>query len=101
ALRSGERLAAALEAIASSVALKSPYTLGHSGAVADLAAAAGAQLGLPAAEVRALRRAALVQDFGQLGVSNAIWDKRGPLGPGEWERVRTHPYLTERMLHAS
>jgi DNA-binding CsgD family transcriptional regulator len=32
-------------------------------------------------------------------VSNAIWDKRGPLGVGEWERVRLHPYLTERMLH--
>jgi HD-GYP domain-containing protein (c-di-GMP phosphodiesterase class II) len=34
-------------------------------------------------------------------VSNAIWDKRGALGAGEWERVRMHPYLTERMLHAS
>ena len=34
-------------------------------------------------------------------MSNAIWDKRGPLGAGEWERVRMHPYLTERMLHGS
>jgi DNA-binding CsgD family transcriptional regulator len=25
----------------------------------------------------------------------------GPLGAGEWERVRLHPYLTERMLHQS
>jgi DNA-binding CsgD family transcriptional regulator len=42
-----------------------------------------------------------VHDFGRLGVSNAIWDKRGPLGIGEWERVRLHPYLTERMLKQS
>jgi DNA-binding CsgD family transcriptional regulator len=34
-------------------------------------------------------------------VSNSIWDKRGPLGPSEWERVRIHPYLTERMLSQS
>ena len=34
-------------------------------------------------------------------MSNAIWDKRGPLGAGEWERVRMQPYLTERMLHQS
>ena len=34
-------------------------------------------------------------------MSNSIWDKRGPLGAGEWERVRMHPYLTERMLHRS
>ena len=34
-------------------------------------------------------------------MSNSIWDKRGPLGAGEWERVRMQPYLTERMLHQS
>jgi len=49
----------------------------------------------------ALRRAGLVHDFGRLGVSNSIWDKPGPLGAGEWERVRMHPYLTDRMLHQS
>src|SRR5829696_7126793 len=78
----GERFDAALLAIANFVDLKSPYTLG-----------------LPEAEVRTLRRAGLVHDVGRLGVSNAIWDKRGGLGAGEWERVRIHPYLTERMLH--
>src|SRR5213078_696854 len=98
---SGERFDAALAAVADFVDLKSPYTLGHARAVAGLAAAAGAQLGLPEAEVRTLRRAGLVHDFGRLGVSNAIWDKRGPLGAGEWERVRLHPYLTERMLQQS
>ena len=91
----------ALVAIARFVDLKSPYLLGHSGAVADLAAAAGAALGLPPGEVRALRRAASVMAFGRLGVSNAVWDKTGPLTSGEWERVRLHPYLTERMLQQS
>jgi HD-GYP domain-containing protein (c-di-GMP phosphodiesterase class II) len=98
---SSERFDAALLAIANFVDLKSPYSLGHSRAVADLVAAAGAQLGLSEAERRTLRRAGLVHDFGRLGVSNAIWDKRGPLGVGEWERVRLHPYLTERMLQQS
>jgi HD-GYP domain-containing protein (c-di-GMP phosphodiesterase class II) len=98
---SPEQFDAALLAIANFVDLKSPYSLGHSRAVADLAAAAGVQLGLSAAEVTTLRQAGLVHDFGRLGVSNAIWDKRGPLGLGDWERVRLHPYLTERMLHRS
>ncbi len=98
---SSERFDAALLAIANFVDLKSPYSLGHSRAVADLAAAAGVRLGLSEAERRTLRRAGLVHDFGRLGVSNAIWDKRGPLGVGEWERVRLHPYLTERMLQQS
>jgi HD-GYP domain-containing protein (c-di-GMP phosphodiesterase class II) len=98
---SGEDLDAALRAVANFVDLKSPYFLGHATAVAELAAAAGNNLGLSENEVRTLRRAAWVHDFGRLGVSNAIWDKRGALGAGEWERVRMHPYLTERMLRQS
>ena len=97
----GERFEAALLAIANFVDLKSPYFLGHARAVADLAAEAGARLGLAEGEVRTLRRAGLVHDLGRLGVSNAIWDKPGPLGAGEWERVRLHPYLTKRMLRQS
>jgi HD-GYP domain-containing protein (c-di-GMP phosphodiesterase class II) len=91
----------ALTAIANFIDLKSPFTLGHSAAVAELVSAAGAQLGMSGDEVRTLRLAGLVHDFGRLGVSNTIWDKPGPLGMGEWERVRIHPYLTERMLHQS
>ncbi|HEX4864523.1 MAG TPA: HD domain-containing phosphohydrolase [Acidimicrobiales bacterium] len=91
----------ALMAIADFVDLKSPYTLGHARTVSDLAATAGATVGLAESEVRTLRRAGTVQGLGRLGVSNAIWDKRGPLGAGEWERIRMHPYLTERMLHQS
>jgi HD-GYP domain-containing protein (c-di-GMP phosphodiesterase class II) len=98
---SAERFDTALLAVANFVDLKSPYSLGHSSAVGDLAAEAGAELGLSEGELRTLRRAGLVHDFGRLGVSNAIWDKRGPLGSGEWERVRLHPYLTERMLQQS
>jgi HD-GYP domain-containing protein (c-di-GMP phosphodiesterase class II) len=98
---SGERFDDALAAIANFVDLKSPYTLGHARAVAGLAAAAAAELALSEAEVRTLRRAGLVHDLGRLGVSNSIWDKPGPLGPGEWERIRLHPHVTERMLQQS
>jgi HD-GYP domain-containing protein (c-di-GMP phosphodiesterase class II) len=98
---SGERFDAALEAVANYVDMKSPYFLGHSRAVADLASEAATRLGLSASDVRTVRRDGLVHDFGRLGISNTIWDKRGPLGPGEWERVWLHPYLTGRILRAS
>lgn len=88
----------ALEAIADFADLKSPWTIGHSRAVAELAAAAATEYGMPAAEVTLVRRAALVHDLGHLGVPNSIWDKRGPLTHVERERVRMHPYLGERML---
>jgi response regulator RpfG family c-di-GMP phosphodiesterase len=79
---SGERVDAVLLAIANFVDLKSPYFLGHANAVAHLAAEAGSRLGMNDAEVLLLRRAGFVHDLGRLGVSNAIWDKRGPLGAG-------------------
>src|SRR5690606_10887895 len=32
------------------------------------------------------------------GVENTIWDRAGPLTTGDWEKVRLHSYLTERIL---
>ncbi len=98
---SPQQFDAALLAIANFVDLKSPYTLGHARAVGDLGAMAARMLGMSEAEVVTLHRAGFIHDLGRLGISNAIWDKPGPLGAGERERVRMHPYLTERMLHHS
>src|SRR5947209_6914870 len=98
---SPDQFDAALIAVATFVDLKSPYMLGHAVAVSDLVADAGAKLGLADDDLTTLRRAGVVHGLGRLGVSNSIWDKRGPLGAGERERVRMQPFLTERMLHQS
>jgi HD-GYP domain-containing protein (c-di-GMP phosphodiesterase class II) len=98
---SDEQLDASLEAVADFVDIKSPWTIGHSRGVAELASRAARGLGLSDDDVVLVRRAGLVHDLGRLGVSNAIWDKRGPLSAPELERVRLHPYLTERMLASS
>ena len=91
----------ALAAIGRYVDLKSPFTAGHSAAVARLAEDTAAGLGLPDTDQQLLRRAGLVSGFGRLGVSNAIWDKAGSLSASEWERVRLYPAYTERMLRRS
>jgi HD-GYP domain-containing protein (c-di-GMP phosphodiesterase class II)/DNA-binding CsgD family transcriptional regulator len=78
--------------------LKSPYTLGHSTGVAKLAEAAARKRGCSDSDVTAVRRAALMHDLGRASVSNGIWDKPGRLTTPEWERVRLHPYYTERVL---
>jgi HD-GYP domain-containing protein (c-di-GMP phosphodiesterase class II) len=77
--------------------LKSYGTLGHSRATAGIADAAGWRLGLDAAQIAELRRAAWLHDLGRVGVSAAIWEKPGPLTGGEWEQVRMHSYHTERL----
>ena len=80
--------------IADFVDLKSPFTLGHAASVSALGA--GREQGWVSATARSQHSAAQLvpADLGRLGVSNAIWDKEGPLGAGEWGRVRMCPYLT-------
>jgi HD-GYP domain-containing protein (c-di-GMP phosphodiesterase class II) len=91
-------LETAARAIADFADLKSPYLVDHSTGVAELAAAAAQRCGLPESDVRATRQAGLLHDLGRTAIPNNIWDKAGPLTNGEWERVRLHPYYTERIL---
>jgi HD-GYP domain-containing protein (c-di-GMP phosphodiesterase class II) len=88
----------ALAAFADFSDLKVPPRLGHSRAVAALATQAGVTLGLPADQVVIVRRAALVQDIGMIGIPSTVWDETGEWSISQRERARTHPYLTARML---
>ncbi|HWO92040.1 MAG TPA: HD domain-containing phosphohydrolase [Methylomirabilota bacterium] len=81
-----------LEAFADFVDMKSPFTAGHSREVAALASDTSA------ADADGLRRAGLVHDLGRVSVPNGIWDKPAKLTDGEWERVRLHPYYSERIV---
>ena len=97
----GERIDAAFQALAALTDLKSPWLRAHSTGVAELTEAAAWRQGLAPDAVASVRRAALAHDVGRIGVSNAIWEKPGPLGFGEWERVRLHPHFTERAFAQS
>jgi HD-GYP domain-containing protein (c-di-GMP phosphodiesterase class II) len=78
--------------------LKGLHLVGHSIHVAELAVSAGRLLGLNGGQLTTLRAAALVHDIGRAGVSSEIWDRPAPLGSADIERVRLHPYWTERIL---
>jgi len=95
---SNSELDDALSVVADYVDLKSPQFSGHSRAVADLADGAARIVGLSGDQRRLVRRAASAHAIGRLGVSNAIWDKPGPLTQAEKERARMHTYYTERVL---
>lgn len=88
----------ALGAIGQFTDLASPWTRTHSEGVSLLAGAAARAAGLPADEVVVIERSALVHDVGRVGVPSGIWNRQGALTNDQWERVRLHPYLTERVL---
>src|SRR4051812_8883898 len=98
---SGDGIDAAFGTIAAITGLKSPWLREHSTGVAELAEAAAWRMGLEADSVVLVRRAALAHALGRVGVPNGIWEKPGPLGFGEWERVRLHCHYTERAFAQS
>jgi HD-GYP domain-containing protein (c-di-GMP phosphodiesterase class II) len=97
----GAELDEALTVAADFIDLKSPYRVGHSRRCAQLAADAASLLDVGDAEIAAVRRAALLHEFGTTAVPNSIWDKRGPLTRAEFDRVELHPMLSEQMLRRS
>jgi HD-GYP domain-containing protein (c-di-GMP phosphodiesterase class II) len=101
--RLGEQLTAAqldtaLDALGDFADLKSPYRLGHSRGVADLAAEASGAMGLSEEDSANVRRAGAIHDVGMIGVPSGVWDATEPWTLAQSERARTHPYLAERML---
>ncbi|SDU44110.1 HD domain-containing protein [Gordonia westfalica] len=87
-----------LLAIGDFVDLKCPFALGHSRGASALAESAAGHLGLDRPDIDAIRRGGCLHDVGRIGVSNQIWSKAADLTAAEWERVRMHPYLTDRVL---
>ena len=96
-LRGGES-ESLLEAIGDFADLKCPFTVGHSRAVAEVAAAAATHIGLTGVEVEVVRQAGLVHDLGRMGVPNSVWEKSASLTESDRERIRLYPYLTGRIL---
>jgi HD-GYP domain-containing protein (c-di-GMP phosphodiesterase class II) len=97
----GAGLDAALTVAADFIDLKSPYRAGHSRRCAQLGADAARVYGATEQEIVALRRAAMLHEFGTTAVPNSILDKRGSLTRAEFDRVQVHPMLTEQMLGRS
>ena len=88
----------ALTALARAVDAKSSWTRGHSERVAEIAVALAEERGWTEAEVRLVRRGALLHDVGKIGVPSAILDKPGRLTTGEVALLRTHVEKGARIL---
>src|SRR5205807_1697732 len=94
----GDEIDAAFRVVGTFTDLKSYWLRGHAEGTSQLAEAAAWRLDLTEHEVIMVRRAALALDLGRVAVSNAIWEKPGPFGLTDWERVQLHPYFTERSF---
>ncbi len=92
-----ERAEAVLFTLARSIEGKDPYTQGHCERLADYSARLGEHMGMPAEEIRALRRAGIVHDIGKVAVPDSILLKPSRLTRSEQTILRLHPVVGERI----
>jgi len=85
-------------AAADFVDLKSPFTVGHSRETAHFAVCIARRMDLPQSDIDTIRRAALVHDLGLIALPGHILLDQEQLSAVDKEKLRLHPYYTERIL---
>ena len=80
---------------------RSPALGPHVSDVTVLAAAVGERLDLPEHRLHALRQTAELHDVGKMAIPDAVLDKNGPLTEEEWELIREHTIVGERIVSAA
>ncbi len=73
----------------------------HLDEVTELCQAVAAKLALPDEEVAPLLQAASLHDVGKAAIPDEILRKPGPLNAEEWEFMRRHTLIGERILSAA
>jgi diguanylate cyclase (GGDEF)-like protein len=70
----------------------------HLADVAALAEAVSRRLNVPPEQLQTIRQAAELHDVGKLAIPEEILAKPGPLSEDEWEFVKRHTLIGERIL---
>ncbi len=83
------------------LAERNPELTAHLQDVAGLAEGVARRLALPAEEVDTVRHAAELHDVGKVAVPDAILSKPGRLEDHEWEFIRRHTLIGERIISAA
>ncbi len=106
-IRSALRLRAALlrmetahavvATLANAVEAKDPSTEHHCQRLAFLSARLTDRIGLDHRAAETIVYGALLHDVGKIGIPEAILAKPGPLDQDEWELMRRHPEIGERI----
>lgn len=87
-----------VEALTAAIEAKDPYTRGHSKRVTQLAMVLAERFGLSATDTRNLKYGAALHDIGKIGIRGQILNKRGRLTREEYEIIKQHPAIGERII---
>ncbi len=87
-----------LKVMAASIDAKDPLTAGHSEKVNKYSIGIARELGFGEAELDVLSVAALLHDYGKIGINDNILKKKNRLTSGEYDKVKQHVRITRDIL---
>lgn len=87
-----------LQVLVATTDARDPVTAGHSVKVTSYAVGICRELGLPNDYCEMIRVAALLHDYGKVGVADSILKKPGRLTPDEYLEVKKHAERTTEIL---
>jgi putative two-component system response regulator len=86
-----------LVSLALTIEARDSTTDGHCKRLAHYASALGKTLGLDDDDISALARGGFLHDIGKIGIPDAVLLKRGPLTPDEYELIKQHAVIGDRL----
>jgi putative nucleotidyltransferase with HDIG domain len=87
-----------VQALATTVEVRDPYTAGHQRRVAKLAVAIATEMRLPPERIEGLQLAAVLHDIGKIHVPAEILASPRKLTAAEFEIIKTHPTVGYDIL---
>ncbi|MDN5302494.1 MAG: hypothetical protein PWQ60_2008 [Thermoanaerobacteraceae bacterium] len=87
-----------IQALATAIEAKDPYTRGHSERVAMYSSIIAEEMNLPEDFLNTLNFAALLHDIGKIGIPDEILNKPGKLSEYEFDKIKIHPILGANIV---
>jgi PAS domain S-box-containing protein/putative nucleotidyltransferase with HDIG domain len=89
-----------VNALASAIRTRNPYTAGHQWRVAQLASAIAREMGLPEEQIEGIRVAGLIHDIGKISVPLEILSNPDGISELEYGIIKAHPQIGYDILKA-
>jgi putative two-component system response regulator len=92
-----DNAAASIVMLGATIEARDPHTNGHCQRLSEYATSLGERIGMDRYDLHALEQGGYIHDLGKIAIPDAVLFKPGPLTADEYQLVKSHPIVGERI----